>query len=527
MVAYRHKIMIYVTQKTLMASLWHGKQYLSHQTYQNQESGHTAFRQYLSQHKKATIEVVVDAVEEEYQLEVLPHVTASTRREMMRRKLSQFSRNSLYKTAYFLRKEMTARKEDVFVLLALSKPNFLQYWLEILQSEQALLAGVYALPMLSQLTLLKLKISPLQLLICERLSAGLRQTYLLEGRLRISRLTPIENNPSSQWSDFFVAEVATMHLYLRSQRLINDALPFEVMLSSSETEHPDVIKRLEQQGFSCKIIDRQGEFKKNHLNQTVAAMHPELHYLQLLNELGLKTNLAPTDMTMAYTQKQLRCKIDRVAALMTMISLFISGSLFLQGNHKNKRINELTKQTYSLQKKHALLMRHSPASLISGADMKSVVTTAQMISQQTPILMMQIISQALKDVPEVSISRLRWVQSDHENIRDEGEHALSEQAKQATGLDNTLLQIGLVSVKVNYFTADNQQALASANRLVSNLRADDRVKTAELVQRSVDTTLSAIQGKTSDVAETPPTPAVFKLKIILNQIEKDGDAIAD
>ncbi len=511
-----------MTNQFLMASLWYGKQYQSHQTYQNVEQGCTAFRQYLSQHKKATIEVVVDAVEEEYQLESLPHVKGSARREMLTRKLAQLTRNSLYKTVWFMRQETTVRKEDVFVLLSLSNPKFLQCWMEILQSEQVFLAGVYALPMLNQLMVRRMKVVPPQLLICERLSSGLRQTYLQHGGLRFSRLVTIESLQTSQLINSYVTEVEKMHLYLRSQRLINDALTFQVMLSSVQTEHHAVMKRLEQQGFNCKIANPQDALKKRDLTQIDLARHPELHYLQLLNEMSLQANLAPKEMTKAYRLKQSTKKINRVSAVMAMTGLFISSFLFVQGINKDEQINHLTNQTNFLQKQHTLLISHSPASPISGTDMKAVVTTAQMISQQSPIAMMHIISSALKVIPEVSITRLRWVLSNQENMTDEVGNTFGEQTNQANGLENALVQIGFVDAKLGHFDGDYQQALASVNRLMTKLRADSRLKIVEVMQMPIDVALSATQGSTNDSPETQPTSAVFKLKIILSNTEKEG-----
>ena len=521
MFAYRQKIIVYVTNQMLMTSLWYGKQYQSHQTYQNEEAGHTAFRQYLSRHKKATIEVVVDAVEEEYQLEVLPHVTGSARREMLIRKLTQFSRNSVYKAAWFMHQETTARKEDAYVLLSLATPHFLHHWMAILQSEQALLAGVYALPMLSQLMVREIKIVPPQLLICERLSAGLRQTYLQDGRLRFSRLTPIDNLQTSQLVNCYVAEVEKIHLYLRSQRLINDAFMFQVMLSSIDAEHHAVMEKLEQQGFNCRIASRQDTLKKLDLKQSDVTLYPQLHYLQLLNEVGIKANLAPTEMTKDYRLKHLTNKMYMIAAVIAMIGLCISASLFVQGVNKNEQINHLTNLTNLLQKQHTLLISHLPASPIAGADMKTVVTTAQMLNEQSPISMMQVISMALKDTPEVKISRIRWVQSNEENMLDEESRALSEQANQTSGLDSALLQIGFVDAKVNQFDGDYQQTLAIANRLVTNLRLDNRVKKIEVMQMPVDATLVS-QGSTSDQLAIKPASVVFKLKIIFSAAEKEG-----
>jgi hypothetical protein len=520
----RQKIIVYMTNQMLMASLWYGKQYQSHQTYQNQETGHTEFRQYLLQHKKATVYLVIDAIEEEYQLERLPHVTGYAGREMLTRKLTQFSRNSVYKAACFLRRETTARKDNIFVLLALTNTSFLQHWMEIIQSEKALLAGVYTLPIMCQTMMRQMKSAPPQILVCECLSSGLRQTYLQHGGLRISRLTPIDPLPAMRTVDWYLSEIEKMQRYLLSQRMISDEIVLQVMLSSFDAVSNEIAKALEQRGVECLIVDKQDAMIKRNLKPTDVQTYPELQYMQLLSYVTVPPNLAPAEMIKTYGIRQLTNKIYMTTAMMGLIGLIVALNFFSQGIEEEKQISQLVQQTNSLLKQHAFVVNHYPKTPISGDELKAVVATAQMINQSLPLSLMQVISTVLDEMPEVTINRIRWVQSEREDVEDGESGSI---AKIANITDERsigdLLHIGFVDANIKPIAGDYQKALASANRFVANLRADSRVMRVQVMQVPInENALASAQGSTNDETTTQLATIKFKLKIILNQLKKES-----
>jgi hypothetical protein len=76
-------------------------------------------------------------------------------------------------------------------------------------------------------------------LLCEKLSSGLRQTYLHNGRLRMSRLVSNVPAVASQLSYFYLVETEKTRLYLISQRFITRDTPINLVFASVEgdTQH--------------------------------------------------------------------------------------------------------------------------------------------------------------------------------------------------------------------------------------------------------------------------------------------------
>jgi len=106
------KVILCVTNQSLTAGLWHGTKLQSYHVFNNHDEDHTAFSQYLAKYPNINVYLIVDAIEEDYKLEALPHTTGKARQEIVERKLSQFNRNSIYRTAHFINRDTDKRKDD-------------------------------------------------------------------------------------------------------------------------------------------------------------------------------------------------------------------------------------------------------------------------------------------------------------------------------------------------------------------------------------------------------------------------------
>lgn len=515
------KIVLYVTNQAVVVSFWHGRYYQSYQVYKNQAAGHAAFQQAISQHKDTTIHVIVDIVEEEYQLTLLPHV-AGARREMLTRKLTQFSRNSTYKIAWFMRQEETSRRENVYVLLALMNADCLKGWMDVLQSEKALLVGVTTLPMVSQAMMQLMKSVPPQLLVCERLSSGLRQSYLQDGHLRISRLTPMENVTSAQLVDFYQAEVEKMRLYLLSQKIISDEAALQIRLSAFEEVSDAVATGLEQRGLECHIADRQYEVMKHHLRQADVTKHPELLHMQWQANVGKSVNLAPVEMTKTYRHKQFVNRLKAGVAILLVISLLASAYFLKEAYKNNTFIQSRLEQTAALLNKQALKMKvHSEAASLRG-NLKNTVMVAQRINHlpSSPLPLMEVVSAALAEEPSIVVNRMRWIQSEQLHIKGE-ENVESRVVTSQRDMPNWV-QIGFVNAEIKSFSGDYPMALATAKRLVKKISMHASVMTVQLLQAPMSAdSLSKVQGSTRE-QNLVPTSAEFKLKILFKAMERKG-----
>jgi hypothetical protein len=518
------KIILCVTNQCLTAGLWHGTKLQSYKVFKNADEDHTAFSLYLAKYPDINVYLIVDAIEEDYKLEALPHTTGNARREIVARKLSQFNRNSVYRAAHYINRDSTKRKDDNFIFVALSNTDFMQSWMDVIQAEHIPLVGVYLLPMVSQVMVRQMKLMAPNILLCERLSSGLRQTYLHNGRLRMSRLTPMTNIKPGQLSYFYLVEIEKTRLYLLSQRLIGADTALQMILPALDDSTDEIAKSISQdQGIECKTVDILAYAKNSNIKQEIVKTHPELLHMQLLANGNIPDNLAPAELTKTHNINNLCRNINLATLLIIFAGVLLSGVYFFQGYQKVKQTDELNAKAQTQLNQYELVAENFPATPVPGEELKAAVEIAHSINNNTPRQLMQVISAALEDAPDISISRIRWVQSDNIEIADESGVEAKQTAQSTAANASQLMQIGFINAEIRRFTGDYRAALASASRFANHLRQDPSVLQVQILQEPVNvSSLASLQGSTKDESTAQRAPAIFKLKVILKPMNKES-----
>jgi hypothetical protein len=126
----------------LLAGLWRAGKLQGSQVFNNDDAGHEAFTEFLKQYISTPVYLMVDAVEEDYRLESVPHTTGAAKKELVNRKLNQFYRGLEYRTAHFVNRETVKRKDDKYLFVALSNADFLQGWVNLIQEAKVPLVGI-------------------------------------------------------------------------------------------------------------------------------------------------------------------------------------------------------------------------------------------------------------------------------------------------------------------------------------------------------------------------------------------------
>jgi len=525
------KIVLYVLSNKLTAGIWRMGKLVSYQTFQNNEQGHEEFSNFLqSQHSKPLI-MVVDIVEEDYHLETIPHSTGKARREMLERKLNQMYRTTGYRTAQFIGRESDRRRDDRYLYVALNNAESFKVWIDKIEELQALLVGVYLLSMVSQLLVKRLKLNTPHLLLSERLSSGLRQTYFHNGILRISRLVPITADAESRLGYFYVVETEKTRLYLISQRLITSDTKLSIIIPSPEVNAVKQICRdMEQEhGLDCESLDTHEIAKRLSLSTQALQTNPELLYMHLLATGNAPANLAPANLIRNYQANRLRQWVMSATALIILIGLVTTALNLRDAYQDTKQTEQAIAETKVQQQLYTEVAKNFPSTPIPSADLKLAVELQQAIVDEaiSPRRFMQVVSHALDKAPEIQLDRLRWTLSSDTNLKDEEKNVAPAPAQtnpqQTVQPDFTaeagkLYETGFVDGQIKGFSGDYRAAMENVNSLAGKIKADGMVASVEVVQQPVNvSSYSTLQGSTSDENLSQLPAARFKLKIILKR----------
>ena len=520
------KLILCATNTSLTTGLWYGTKLQSYTVFSNSDADFTAFGEFLAQHSGTNIYLIVDAVEEDYKLESMPHTTGGARREIVARKLNQFNRNSVYRAAHFINRSTDKRKDDNFLFVALNNSDFLQGWMNVIQANHAPLVGVYLLSMLSQTVVRQMKLMGPHILLCERLSSGLRQTYLHNGRLRMSRLTPMKDIKPNQLAYFYLVEIEKTQMYLASQRLIANETSVQLIMASMDNSHAEIAKGISQeQGLECKLVDILAYAKHINISPDLVKTHPEFLHMQLLANGNVPDNLAPVTFSKIHSLNNIRRIINIATACVATIGVVLATYFAWQGNQQKDQLQFISAQTRSQQSQYEAIAKNFPSTPIASSELKIAADLAQTIkvNSQTPRQMMQVLSGAFEASPEITLTRMRWVQTNDRELKDDAGGANNVQSQNiqpvtAANIDpSKLVQVGFINAEIKGFTGDYRAALNSVNQFVTHLRENNSVENVLILQEPVNvSSLANLQGSTTDEnASTERPPAIFKLKIVL------------
>lgn len=541
----KNKLVLCATANSLLAGLWRAGKLQGNQIFANDEAGHQAFAEFLKQYPATPVYLLADAVEEDYRLESLPHTTGNAQRELVERKLNQFYRGLDYRTAHFINRGKEHRKDDNFLFAALNNDDFLQNWVAVIQSVEAQLVGVYLLPMLSQVLMRQLKLMAPHILLCEKLSSGLRQTYLHNGRLRMSRLVSNVPTTASQLGYFYLVETEKTRLYLMSQRFISRETPLSLVLLSADGATQQISQAISQeQGLECSDVSLAALTKNLGLPANLVLQMPELVHMHLLASGHVVDNLAPASLTKHFQFAKVKQAVKLATLAIGALGVVAASWMFKQGLDNASALKQAIQDTAMQQQRYDEVAKDFPVTPIGANDLRVAVELDKTLASypKSPRRMMQVVSAALEQssqggVDSIDLDRLRWVLSNDANLKDDDKFiplpatSKNQQVNFSVTppVDPTKLnEIAFITAEISGFTGDYRAALNSVNRFVANIKADNRVESVDVLQEPVNVSSFAdLQGSTADEQSTQRQPAFFKLKVTLKPVEVQLQNVAE
>src|SRR5690554_3834743 len=103
--------------------------------------GQQYFDRYLKETGPLATWFLVDLVEEEYRHDTIPHVFGADRAAVIARKKARLFRDTQYFYADIQEREPDGRRDDRVLFMALTNPDLLAPWLDILHANKIPLAG--------------------------------------------------------------------------------------------------------------------------------------------------------------------------------------------------------------------------------------------------------------------------------------------------------------------------------------------------------------------------------------------------
>ncbi|MGH8750117.1 MAG: hypothetical protein ACREUV_00255 [Burkholderiales bacterium] len=507
------KIFLCISASQATAGIWRRGKLVMAQVFANSEAGWSAFGELLGQNPGLPVHVLVDTVDEDYRFDNLPHSFGGDRREMTARKLRQLYRNNPYSRAWLQGRETDKRRDDRFLFAALTNPEAVAGWLKSIEARQAILAGVYLLPIASHMLLKRFNLQTnSNLLLVSQNCAGLRQTFFRDQKLRISRLTPIEQAQEEMPLAEYAEEISNTRLYLAALKVSPLEEPLLVVILDQSDALADLSKELikQQSSVLCQYFGRAEISAKLGLAPELLQISPDVMYLHMLGDQQPLINLAPEEKIRPFWRYQARQRIFAAAAGLALIATLWGGINLYQQFQYREDTAQAARRTVQQQALYEEVTKQFPAAPASAENLRTAVEVAQKIrkSIHSPELMFSAVSRALDASPSVLLKSISWKYG--------GAAETEPGAQRSASATGTKKESGVIEAEIRPFKGDYRAALISINSFVDRLRSERSVAEANVIQLPLNISPGAsLSGNTTDSRQqnlSAPFKVVLSLK---------------
>jgi len=402
-----YKQIFYLTSERLQAFQWRRGKLTDIETFPAGRSGLSAFAAYLRAHGRTPAFLIADLVEEDFQRQLMPHVSGRPGQQLLDRRVAQAFRDTSYRTALLQGREEEGRRDDRVLLTALTNPALLAPWIDTIEQQQTPLAGTYSASLLWADLLEKLQLNYQHLLLVSEHSAGMRQTYFRDGALKFSRLVLANGHAGDP--TLIAAETSRTRQFLNSVHL----------LKREEVLHTVVIAPTAAiEGLSAACADRGDLFY--HFEPIEAATEkldldeaPQLSDGLLLHWLG--DTQPPSHYPLGEKGRyfrfwQIRVALYASSAVLGAASLVWTVANLIHYAMATSNSAQLVAETRRYDRGYAASMSDMPPAMDKTANMKAAVLIDQLVGRQGPwpLAMVNMVSEALEKSPQIRLLQIEW-----------------------------------------------------------------------------------------------------------------------
>ncbi|HUX32104.1 MAG TPA: monoheme cytochrome SoxX [Thiobacillus sp.] len=453
------------------------------------ETGRAAFRQALVKRAQLPVLLVVDTVDEDYRSEILPHVQRRARDELLARKLKQVFRNARFTGAWRQARETTGRRDDRYLLAALTDAEWLTPWLSVLHRERVPLCGIAPLALAYQHLLARLRVQAPHTLLACRLNNRLRLSYYHNGLLRFSRL--IGSDTPTQLPGNAADEIAKTQLYLTGQRILPREARLHVLLLDPSGQLDSAQAPLNADpAFSTRLIDMSNLARALRIPDNFLAVTPEIAPLAAIADESVHLNLAPPELLQRHIEFRWRRGLNLAAGIVAATGLTLTTAYWLNTQDLRDQALRIESEVQRGDARHAVIVRDFPLLAIRPDQLGQTLALATQLNR-SPLDINTLflpLGQALAAHPDMVIKAL--------TLQDT-----------ADGTADITLDARLSDFDGNY-----RAAMSRIDSLVSRLAATPGIAAVERVTSPVNTASTAtLSGKTS--GETRPEETRFTLSL--------------
>jgi hypothetical protein len=407
--------LLYFTATRVLLYRWAQGRLAVESSFANNEDGAQAFAAQLRGVPASLFHVLVDIVEEDFHQENVPFVRGGDRRALLARKLAQRYRDTSLSLALSLGYEKTQRRDERILFSSFTNNAQFQPWLGALREHEAAVAGVYSVALLAPQLAAKLGSKKAPLLLVSLQQAGLRQSYVENGKIRFSRLGPLEAADAGdpvRVADAFDRETTRVYQYLTAMRVVaRDGPAIDAVLIAPPGEK----RRVQAAGpnlpqVRATVVELGEAARAIGLKEFPEGAGGEVLFLHLLAQRPPAEQYAGDRLRQYFRVYQLRVGLVAGGAAICLLALAYAGILLAQRYGLENQIEADRRLTQAAADQVARVRAKLPPLPTTTENLRAAMQRYENLTKQTsaPERLAAVLSQSLDASPNLTVDRIRW-----------------------------------------------------------------------------------------------------------------------
>jgi len=418
------------------------------------------------------------------------------------------------------------------MLSAITNPKLVTSWIELLEKYLVPLAGIYSIPLLTE-PMLKLlpEAGDNNLIVSIQSISGLRQTFIQNKQLRVSRLVQLPRYGTEPYAPHIREEVDKIRRYLNSVRLIpiDQSNSLNIFLLLSGDLLADMKKEYKDNaGANMHFVDINDLLTRSGSSRQVSSPFSDQVYIHQLLKLKPANCYARQSERRFNSMRNMRISMLTCSALMLIASIAWSGYTVMGGLGYRQNTLAAENKTGFYNARYQIAREGLPQTPVEPSDLKVAVELVQNLSayKSTPKEMMTLISTGLNRYPSIQLGNFNWLSSIDPNTNIGNRAPAANQGvigfSNVTGtpeITYKYYQIAVIENKVSPFDGNFRQAISLINEFAETLRSQPDVYDVSILSLPLDVSSdSSMQGNVNSTQ----AEALFSLRVVLG-INKNED----
>ena len=406
------KHVVYFTAADHFVYSWSGGRLELQARFAGDDTGVTGFREYLAGRRGALFYAVADLAGEDFHEELIPYLRGSDREQVVQRRLAQRYRDTRLAAALSLGTVSGERRNERLLLTSFTNTQQLAPWLDALTEAGAKLAGVYSVPLLAPALAARLGVKGGRAFLVSANSAGLRQCFVVEGRLRFARLERTVDMLPDAFAAFVRTETGRLAQYLATLRVLpREGPPVQAIVIAPPGQRAAFERALvSDTRLSFITLDAAEAARKVGLKSAPANAGAEHLYLHLAVKHPPREQFARREDRRSYYLWQLQRALVAVGAVGFAACALLAGANWLDGSGMRGETRQLRVQTQGTTQEYQRITSTFPVTQTTTDNLRATVLEFGSIARLTaaPGAALVYVSRVLNDFPQIELDALQW-----------------------------------------------------------------------------------------------------------------------